>query len=369
MKRTGSILRSIFDSTDDVWFFVAPDHSILFFNQKAYENGKILHQRELQAGDNILDYARDTKNNVDERFATNFCRALSGELVVDRQQIEYNSAVLWFQSKYVPVYENGTMTGVSIVVSDITREKMMELAQEEANAKIHSLLRKREDFMSIASHELKTPLTGIKSLIQILQRKSRTDQLPKYEELLSKANHQVDKLTLLINDLLDVTRIDAGKLYLNITWFNLKDVLEECIYMMQAGSSTHQIELLGSADIMIQGDQNRLEQVICNILSNAIKYSEPGTPIQIHVAVNSGWVMITFRDEGIGIPEDKISKIFNRFYRIDEANLLKSGLGLGLYISNKIVQQHGGHIKLSSKLGEGTEFAVHLPALRNAAMN
>ena len=360
MKQTGSILRAIFDSTNDVWFFVAPDYSILFYNQKAYDNGRALHNRELKTGDIILDYARDTRNHVDEQFVASFQKALKGELVVDRQKIEYNDVTLWFQSKYVPVFENGELIGISIVVSDITHEKHLEQAQEEANMEIQLLLQKREDFMSIASHELKTPLTGIKSLIQILLRKSKNDHLDLYQDILKKANHQVNRISLLINDLLDITRIDAGKMSLNPTACNLRKMLEECVYMKQPENQTHNIQITGEADLVIKGDENRLEQVFCNLLSNAIKYSSDGSDITVHVKQSPEWVMITIRDQGIGIPEENLSSIFQRFYRVNDASF-KSGLGLGLYIANEIIKQHGGKIEASSELGKGTIFSVYLP--------
>lgn len=360
MKQTGSILRAIFDSTNDVWFFVAPDYSILFYNQKAYEKGWDLHQKELKAGDIILDYARDTRNRVDEQFVASFQKALKGELVVDRQKIEFNNVTLWFQSKYVPVFENEELIGISIAVSDITHEKHLELAQEEASEKIQELLKKREDFMSIASHELKTPLTGIKSLIQILLRKSKNDKLDLYQDILRKANHQVNRLNLLINDLLDITRIDAGKLSLNMIDCNLRKMLEECVYMKQPENQTHNIQITGDADLLIKGDENRLEQVFCNLLSNAIKYSSDGSDITVHVRQTPEWVILAFHDQGIGIPEENLSSIFQRFYRVNDASF-KSGLGLGLYIANEIILQHGGKIEASSELGKGTIFTVYLP--------
>lgn len=362
MQRTGAILRAIFDSTDDVWFFVAPDHSILFFNRKAYENGKLLHGRELKTGDNILDYARDTKNEVDVRFLEKFRQATAGELVIDRQEIQYGSATLWFQSKYVPVFDGQTLLGISIAVSDITEEKKLEQEKEAAGERIKQLLRKREEFMSIASHELKTPLTGIKSLIQLLLRKARQGQADNFEELLQKANQQVNKLTLLVNDLLDVTRIHRGKLTLSTSSFKLKTVLEDCMFILQPQAQTHRFSITGDAGITVTADRERLEQVICNLLSNAIKYSGTGTEINVHTAVSDRWLTISVTDQGVGIPEDKIHSIFKRFFRVDESAEHKPGLGLGLYIANEIIVQHGGRIEVTSDPGRGSCFSVLLPS-------
>ena len=125
MEKTGNILRAIFDSNDDVWFFVAPDYSILFFNNKAAEGGLQYHNRVLTAGDNILDYAKDTKNSVDEVFVKNFKKALDGQIVKEEQHIQYGNSSIWTRSKFIPVYHEDVLQGISLTVEDITREKLM----------------------------------------------------------------------------------------------------------------------------------------------------------------------------------------------------------------------------------------------------
>ncbi len=361
MEKTGSILKSIFDSTDDVWFFIAPDYSVLFFNQKAYENGKLYHGKELKAGDNILDYALDTKNNVSEPFIESFQKALEGHHIKDVKRIDYENSSHWFESKFVPVYHEGKLTGVSITITDVSKEKLLELEQVKNKAEITNLLRRREEFMSIASHELKTPITGMKGFIQTLERKAAEDKLEWYENLLHRADLQINKLTNLINELLDVSRIESGNLVLITSRFSLKQLVFDCLQILQPISHTHQIEVGLSMDVEVCGDKNRLEQVICNILSNALKYSPNGSKISIRSKSTSEYVALSVKDEGSGIPKEKLSLLFNRFYRVDESNMNKSGLGLGLYISKDIVERHKGRIEVKSEEGKGSEFTIYLP--------
>ena len=360
MEKTGSILRSIFDSTDDVWFFIAPDYSISFFNQKAFDNGKLLHGRELKAGDSILDYARDTTNNIDVGFIENFEKALDGEHIREEKKIEYAETAIWCLSKYIPVYHEGKLTGVSVSVSDISKEKILELEHEKNREEISMLLRRREEFMSIASHELKTPITGIKGFLQLLTRKAHADKLEYYEQLLSKATLQVDRITGLINDLLDVSRIDSGKLKLKYDTFSLPTLINDCLQLLQPLILDHKITVLDGEEIMLHADKNRLEQVICNLISNAVKYSEEGSEVIIKTAKTPEDIMISIKDHGVGITREQLSLLFNRFYRVDESNKSKAGLGLGLYISKDIVERHKGRIEVNSEPGKGSEFIIHL---------
>jgi two-component system, chemotaxis family, CheB/CheR fusion protein len=364
MEKAGSILRSIFDSTDDVWFFIAADYSILYFNEKARNNAKIFHNRELKAGDNIIDYAKDTRNQVDQAFKQAFERALNGEILKEEKEIVYNDLSAWFESKYVPVYHDDHLAGISVTVSDITSQKLMEQEREKDRKEIAALLNKREDFMSIASHELKTPVTGIKGFLQILKRQAVQDGNLNYENLLNKAAVQVNKLTAMINELLDISRIDSGKLRLEYTSFDLGALIDDCVFILQPISSRHNIKVIDGHHIELWADRSRMEQVICNLLSNAIKYSPEGSTVTLQTSIIGNNVEIKVADQGIGISNEKLDLLFDRFYRVDESNVAKSGLGLGLYISRDIIERHNGRITVESKVGQGSEFKVLLPYIK-----
>lgn len=228
-----------------------------------------------------------------------------------------------------------------------------------------SAIRSRDEFMSIASHELKTPITSLKMQLQMLQRQidlagNRTIEPQKLLTSLINSNNQINRLTILIEDLLDVTRIETGKLNYKFEEVNLSalviDVIER--FKEQIIFSKCELKIDITPNIHIFCDQFRIEQVVTNIISNAIKYG-PGLPIEISVHKEGSDKIIQITDYGIGIPKEMSSKIFERFERAGSRTNV-SGLGLGLYISKQIVDAHSGKIEVDSKLDVGTTFRVCL---------
>jgi len=220
------------------------------------------------------------------------------------------------------------------------------------------LMAKKDEFMSIASHELKTPITSVKASLQILQRMAdKNETLQPVAPFVDKAVRQVNKLTAIVHELLDVTRIQAGKLELDKTDFNLAELIAECIEQCRLDDKEHNFQIDGDKDLLIYADRNRIDQVLCNLLTNAIKYS-PGAGL-IKVAFEkqeNGLVKVSVTDNGIGIPEDKTGDIFDRFYRVENRPQYYSGIGLGLFISSEIIKRHGGEIGVVSILGKGSTF-------------
>jgi signal transduction histidine kinase len=177
----------------------------------------------------------------------------------------------------------------------------------------------------------------------------------------NKGIKQIDKLIELIKDLLDVTKIQAGKLELRKSKFLLSDLISECCEEMQVQSEKHKILVEGETNIEIYADKTRLEQVLVNLLSNAIKYSPGGEKVSINVSKVDEGVKIAITDFGIGIPKSKQQYLFDRFYRVDDTSQRYAGLGLGLYISSEIVRQHNGHINIDSEDGKGSTFWFVIP--------
>lgn len=220
----------------------------------------------------------------------------------------------------------------------------------------------RDEFLSVASHELKTSLTTVKAFTQILQKTSRENEASRQAELLKKMDGQLNKTTNLINDLLDVSRIHSGAFMIRreivATDAFMKDIVETC----QRIISTHQILLKQKIKETISIDKDRMGQVIMNLITNAVKYSPAGTKIIITLKRKGNLVVIQVKDSGFGIPKEKQRQIFERFYRLVDADHKKvSGLGLGLYICRELVQQHEGTIRVSSKEGKGSTFTIFLP--------
>jgi signal transduction histidine kinase len=232
-------------------------------------------------------------------------------------------------------------------------------AQQEA-------LQVKDQFLSIVSHELRTPLTTIKGYAQMLHRRLTGD--PDGERFATNIDSQVSRLGRLVDDLLDVTRFTRGQFELRRQRVDLRPLLEDIVARFRVVSPNHTLRL-DLDDPSYQGywDRDRLEQVMNNLVSNAIKYSPEGGNITISTVGMDGEVRISVRDQGVGIPEEEQEQLFERFYRGRGQSKDISGLGLGLYVTRRIVEAHGGTIRVESRAQEGSEFAFTLPLARRPA--
>jgi len=360
MERAVNILSAIFDSFDDVWFFISPDYSIKYFNQKAFNNGKALHGKELKAGDSILDYAKDTTNKVDQTFIDNFNRALKGEALKVDQHIQYHSLSIWTRSKYTPVYEKGELLGISVVVEDITTQKQGEEERERQQEEIIKLSTKREEFINIASHELKTPLTSLKASIQIISKllNDGVDQ-QEIKMFLEKSSLNVVKLTNLIGALLNANKITNGQLVLQKSWFNLYSLCESCCDHLRL-EKKHVIEIIGPEDLKVFADKEKIDQVITNLINNAAKHAPKSFHIIIRLEEEPEQIKVSVQDFGPGIPKENTDNLFKRYYQGEKKDY-KGGMGLGLYIAEGIIKQHDGFIGFETQKGQGSTFWFTLP--------
>lgn len=225
------------------------------------------------------------------------------------------------------------------------------------------LEQKKDEFISVASHELKTPITTIKGFTQIFQRKLITrNGDKKFIQYLSKMNEQLDRLTTLINDLLNVSKIRAGKLELSREEFDVDVFVKTVVSEIEEFAPTHTFSIKGKAKTVIRADKQRLTQVLTNLLSNAVKYAPESDNLVLHVFREHNNVIIGVQDEGPGIPPDKRLSIFEPFYQIDSTRRSSfSGLGLGLYISSEIMRRHGGDVWVESEVGKGSTFYISIP--------
>jgi signal transduction histidine kinase len=222
----------------------------------------------------------------------------------------------------------------------------------------------KDEFMSIASHELKTPLTSMKASLQILSRISKEHPLKnEMHPFIMNSNKQVNRLTTLVKELLDVTKIQSGKLIVNKAPFLLNDLIAEVIAETTQGAQrkyiVHQL-----TPIYVNADATRIYQVLDNFLSNAAKYSSATGNIEISAILSESTVKVCVSDYGPGIPKSKLPFLFDRFYRIEETRQTVQGLGLGLYICSEIVKSHEGDIGAESDLGKGSTFWFSLPVLK-----
>jgi len=220
----------------------------------------------------------------------------------------------------------------------------------------------RDDFISVASHELKTPVTSLKVYTEVLQRQAERQGDERTSRHLSKMNTQIERLALLISELLDVSRIEAGKLALRQEVVHISELVEEVVEAIQATTTKHRIEVEGSIRQSVTGDRERLGQVLTNLLTNAVKYSPHASRIVVHLADEADLVTIEVEDFGIGIDPEHLTQIFDRFYRVSSADEKTfPGLGMGLYISHEIVRRHGGSLHVTSEKGHGSVCRVDIP--------
>jgi len=232
------------------------------------------------------------------------------------------------------------------------------------------LHQRKDDFISIASHELKTPLTSLKATMQLLDRiKGQPDREP-FVKLILQANRSLEKITALVNDLLGYTRTTEGLLPLKKNVFKPADLVNQCFTHIRI-EGKYELVLSGGQDLVVYADEAHIEQVLINIVNNALKYAPQSTKIFVSIEKLDEHVKISVRDTGPGIAKDLVSQLFQR-YMTNQDGERRSGLGLGLYISSEIIKRHGGSIGVESVPGSGTTVWFTLPPLSDltkAAVN
>jgi PAS domain S-box-containing protein len=252
----------------------------------------------------------------------------------------------------------GKVIGASKVARDITEKIELEKQQKLYTEKLKELNNYKDEFMAMASHELKTPLTVIKANLQILEYKLISDPNIGF---INKTLQSVNKLSNLIASLLDVSKIQSGKLELNISKFDMTALLKETMESIQQTSPDHSITFENREKLIVIADRERIEQVIVNLLTNAVKYSPYADKISVEAYLKDETIEVCVRDEGIGIPKGDIDKIFTRFFRVQGIASTFSGSGIGLYISSEIIKRHGGDMWVQSEVGKGSAFYFSVP--------
>jgi signal transduction histidine kinase len=243
-------------------------------------------------------------------------------------------------------------------------QRTRELSQAKARAE--AAVKARDEFFSMASHELKTPLAALKLQTQIRKRNIARGNFSEFSpenlpELCSDDERQVERLAFLVDNMLDVSKITSGNLTLNREPFDLRELVADVCARLRPILSESGNELSIKADYPVRGswDRHRLEQVFTNLLTNAGKYA-PGRPVDVEVSLDGSLAKVAVRDRGRGISPEDQKRIFKSFERVRDRGET-SGLGLGLYITKQIVEAHRGDVRVESELGKGSTFTVELP--------
>ena len=223
----------------------------------------------------------------------------------------------------------------------------------------------RSEFIGVISHELKNPLTSISGYSKMIERSSSRKGDVKTTHYAERISLQIKQLTMMINEMLDITKIETGRFTYQPEQFVLSDLVKELIADQQVTTNTHKIVLSGKSKVLIFADKYRIGQVINNLLSNAIKYSPQAKQIEVRLKDSGKWVEVHVKDNGAGISPADQRKLFQPFFRAKNTQGAK-GTGIGLFISSQIVQAHSGFLSVKSRLGKGSIFSVKLPTVNQS---
>ncbi len=337
--------------------------SVFIFDSKTYkiEYSNLGAVRQLGfAGSELLKKSIiDLQPNID---IIKFRSLISPLIFKKRDSITFETTLKTKKGKKIPVelfiQLSGSLEGPKkflSIVHNLTQRKKVEMEAQK-------LLKQKDQFFGIASHELKTPVTTIKGFSQMLSEKLKNIKDEESRYFLSKINNQVEKLDHLINDLLDVSRIETGKLKFEKKEIELSALTHGLVENFQYIITSHSLSFVSEGSFWVEGDTQRIEQVITNLITNAVKYSPADSKIIVSLKAKDGKARIEVEDFGFGISEKDQEKVFNRFFQSKHKNRkIYPGLGLGLYIAKTIIKHHGGELNFVSKKSGGTIFYITLP--------
>lgn len=278
-------------------------------------------------------------------------RTLNRLETVSDEEIHYqkaNGQTAHLKINAAPVYNyNDQPIAAIATIMDVSLAKELE--------------QRKDEFISIASHELKTPVTSLKIYLQLLEKQSKTLDEAGRQELINKANRQVTRLASLMAELLDLSRLQSNKIEYSYKQQSVDQLVKEAIEIIQP-STSHPITLTGKTKLPLTIDGPKIQQVVTNIVANAVKYSPSNTPISVKLSQDQEETVIKVADKGVGISLPDQAKIFDLFFQADSTNKKTyPGLGIGLYLSKQIIQQHAGRIEVESTVGKGSIFSIILP--------
>ncbi len=288
-------------------------------------------------------------------------QALMSELKENQLLQEFSIDKFYDLNYVIGVYIDVVASRIAFTYHDNYLEKINEVTR-----RLEEVAKNKDEFIGAATHELKTPVTALKGYTQVLQMRLNKAGDTRSATHLSKMDAQLNRLNTLIGDLLDVTKIESGRLQFHLSKFEIDELIKESVELMQQTTDRHHIVITGLLKKKVYADRDRLNQVLTNLLSNAIKYSPHQGEIIVKTIANVGAAIICVQDFGVGIPKASQKRIFERFYRVSGSKETTfPGLGLGLYIASEIMKRHNGKIWVESEQGKGSTFYVSLPYKNN----
>jgi two-component system CheB/CheR fusion protein len=323
-----------------------PNGQMSYYNEQWYSYTGLTEEETLQGGWQKVMHPDDYKNSM-EKFGAALKSGGTFE-TENRYKRGTDGAYRWHLNRALPLRnEDGEIVFWVGTATDIEDQKKE--------------MEKRDEFIGIASHELKTPLTALKGYLQLVTNYKNGELPALVNQYVQKANKALNKLQVLVNDLLDVSKIQAGRLEYALSEMNLSDLIDTCMENAEHIYPNNTFEKQDGHNFMVMGNAERLEQVLMNLLSNAVKYSKENKKVIIKTAKIGNDIRVSVTDFGIGLSDDQKERIFERFYRVEDKKHLAAGLGMGLYISAQIIHNHKGKIDVDSELGKGATFYFDLP--------
>lgn len=322
-----------------------PGGQFNFFNQRWYDyTGLSFDETFEESWKNVIH--PDDLPVTRERFASSL---KSGEVFEIENRYKRNDGIYrWHLNRSIPLRdEAGELLFWVGTATDIDDQRKS--------------IEKKDEFIGIASHELKTPLTSLKAYLQLISNYKKEVVPEQVKTFIVKAEGSINKLHILVNDLLDVSKIQAGKLHFSQAVLSVNKLVSGCAENAGYMFPDYNIIYKPGDDYKIKGNVERLEQVLMNLINNAVKYSPLHKDVLLAVEKEGKQIRISVTDFGIGLSESQKEKIFERFYRVDDKNFMASGLGMGLYISMEIVKNHKGKMGVESKINKGSTFYILLP--------
>ncbi|MBI3882711.1 MAG: PAS domain S-box protein, partial [Sphingobacteriales bacterium] len=346
LAETEKQFRNMMETIPQIAWTNTIDGEVIFYNQRWYDYTKLNTRQTKLKGLEIVIHPDDLQYTLDQNKQI---RETSDGGEFQNRKRRGDGEYRWHLIRLMPIKnEDGE---VQLWVGTATDIHELKLLQQQ-----------KDDFISIASHELKTPITSLKASLQLLNLIKDDPSSKMLPGMIALANKSLDKVIVLIKYLLDASNVNGGQLHLSQHLFTLSKVIDECCDSIKMeGKYTVLIE--GNMELEVFADPERINQIVINFVNNAIKYAPESKKIVIHIEKIGNMAKVTVTDKGPGIAADKLSHLFDRYYRIDSSGNQYSGLGLGLYISSEIIKKHGGEIGVYSEVGKGSTFWFTLPTV------
>lgn len=339
--------RIIMETMPQIAWVSTPEGEITFFNKQWYEYTGKTYDESIGWGWTACIHPDDLPFAA-QKYKEILESGREGEFEIRKHR--YDGLYRWHLARMQPVKNPGG-------------ELQMWVGTGTDIHDLKTLQQQKDDFISIASHELKTPITSLKASLQLLDRLKDNLSPQTAPKLISQANKSLGKLNILVEDLLNVSKLNQGQLSLNKTGFNIHQLISDCCQYIRV-ENVYNVTINGDEDLEVYADSHRIEQVIVNLLNNAMKYAPKSKDIDIRILKEGDMARISVADKGPGIDPAKVSHLFDRYYRVDGDGMQFSGLGLGLYISSEIIKRHEGQIGVDTQVGKGSTFWFTVPLVQ-----